>query len=429
MGERAFVRAPVPERPRVLYIAYWGAMEPLGRALLVPAVKNLAARGARLTLLTFEKPADFERAGAVDALRAELEQAGVTWRPARYHHKPQAPATVLDIAQGVILALGLRSKFDVVHGRTFVGGAIASVVARRLGARFVFHNEGYWARERVDAGAWTRDTRSFRVANSVEERLFDSCDGIFCLSQASQTELLARPAVRRKRTPVLVVPSCVDLEFFRPGSPLPPPGPGTPLRLVYVGTIGGEGWGQSGPGVSHRYRLDLMGRFAAWGLRRGHDLHLRVLTKAPLEAVGAILEKSGLPAAAWSATSATREEVRADLELSHAGLHCMFPGGAAHAGSPTKVGEYWAMGLPAVLTPGIGDTGEIARKERVGALLEGDDEAEFARTWDNLRELVSDPGTRLRCRDAAERFYGLDHYCALQMGAYGSLRNGSQNVD
>ena len=50
---------------QVLYIVYWGALEPLGRALVVPSVSRLAELGARMTLVTFEKPAELERDGFV----------------------------------------------------------------------------------------------------------------------------------------------------------------------------------------------------------------------------------------------------------------------------------------------------------------------------------------------------------------------------
>ncbi len=144
-------------RPRVLYTAYWGALEPLGRSLVVPAVKNLAARGAKITLLSFEKPADRAQTDAMRAMRRDLERAGVSWLALDYHHRPQAPATLFDIAQGTLAALGRRGfrRFDLVHGRTLVGGALGMILAPLLGAKLIFHNEGYWADERVDGGLWT----------------------------------------------------------------------------------------------------------------------------------------------------------------------------------------------------------------------------------------------------------------------------------
>ena len=37
--------------------------------------------------------------------------------------------------------------------------------------------------------------------------------------------------------------------------------------------------------------------------------------------------------------------------------------------TPVKNGEYWALGLPVVITPGISDDSAIIEKHRIGALL------------------------------------------------------------
>src|SRR2546422_4483794 len=86
--------------PRVLYIVYWGAGDPLGQSLVLPAVKKLAALGADLTLVTFEKPGDLACHEAMMKIRASLDQHGVRWVPLRYHKRPKVPATAFDFFQG-----------------------------------------------------------------------------------------------------------------------------------------------------------------------------------------------------------------------------------------------------------------------------------------------------------------------------------------
>ena len=48
---------------RVLYLVYWGALEPLGQSLVVPAVLRFADHGLDISLITFEKSEDLDRAG------------------------------------------------------------------------------------------------------------------------------------------------------------------------------------------------------------------------------------------------------------------------------------------------------------------------------------------------------------------------------
>ncbi len=483
-------------RPRVLYIAYWGALEPLGQALLVPAVLALAARGARVTLLSYEKPSD-AHPRAIAALRARLRRGGVRWIAGRYHHRPQAPATMLDLVQGAlrILAKPGWRRYDIVHGRTLVGGALGAALAPLLGARFIFHTEGYWARERVDAGTWAANSPAYRVADGLEQCLFDRADAIFCLTEASRAELELRPAVARQRTPVVSVPSAVDLDFFyreatdrsvvatsadfdgdggamaesrravdrirlnatkatptivapttvapttvAPATVAPamadpkfaekttPPGrqgAGKTILLVYAGTVGGAGVGDrkapAEPGISHRYRLDLMAGFVAHGRRTGRRVHLEVLTRAPAALVAEIVAAAGLPPEGYCCRMTDRAGVRAALAQSDGGLLFQAPGAAAHAGSPTKVGEYWAMGLPVLLTRGIGDTTTIASAFEAGVLVTGHAAADWERAWLQLEAMLADASTAARCRAAAAAHYDLGQGTLRQWEVYRQL--------
>ena len=119
-----------PEGPappmRVLYVVYWGALEPLGQSLVLPAAAQLAQGGVDLTLVTFDKPGDDEDRGRVARTRASLAESGVRWLPLRYHKRPRLPATGFDVLHGWARGVVARTRgpIDIVHARTYVGGLI-----------------------------------------------------------------------------------------------------------------------------------------------------------------------------------------------------------------------------------------------------------------------------------------------------------------
>ena len=160
-------------RLRVLYIVYWGAAEPLGQSLVLPAVKRLASLGANLTLVTFEKPADIERREAMPEIKASLDQSNVQWIALRYHKRPKLPATGFDFVHGVArsLAARLRGRFDIIHARTFVGGLMGLALAPMVGARLIYHNEGFYPDEQVDAGVWRAGSTPHLNAKRDEEKM------------------------------------------------------------------------------------------------------------------------------------------------------------------------------------------------------------------------------------------------------------------
>jgi glycosyltransferase involved in cell wall biosynthesis len=99
-----------------------------------------------------------------------------------------------------------------------------------------------------------------------------------------------------------------------------------------------------------------------------------------------------------------------------------------HGGSPTKIGEYWAAGLPVVATPNAGDTGEIISSERVGVVVNEHGDAEYDRAIRELASLLREDGLAKRCRRAAESHYALEPACERQAGLYSDLIHGRTTV-
>jgi glycosyltransferase involved in cell wall biosynthesis len=398
----------------VLYVVYWGIAEPLGQSLVLPAVERLGRRGVRITLVSFEKPADLGNAADVTRIRDRLHSAGVQWLPLRYHKRPKWPATFLDVLSAVWVGLTTRrrGRIDLIHARTFVGGIMGVGLSTVLRVPLVYHNEGFYPDEQVDGGVWRRGSFPHRLAKAIERLPYSRAEGIIALSERARAEILALPRVRARDTPVIVVPSCVDLELFGPPPARPPWCVGTPLRFVYVGSIGG------------RYRFDKAAEFVAH-CRRVHDARLSILTPTEPSRIAAIVDAVGMPATACSLARLPHAEMPGELARHHAGLFPFTRGLSEHACSPTKIGEYWASGLPVVVSPNVGDSEDIVRRERVGVILaEFSDEA-YAAALDELLGLLQDPDLPVRCRRAAERHYALAPAVERQVELYARLVAGT----
>lgn len=395
--------------PRVLYIAYWGAAEPLGRSLVLPAVRKLSDLGVQLTLVTFEKAADLENSQDVRQIRQSLNDKGVKWIPLRYHKRPKLAVTAFDVANGCARAIlsRVRTPFDIVHSRTFIGGLIGQTVAPVLRSRLIYHNEGFYPDEQVDAGVWKLNSPAHRFARLLERRLYARADGIVALSNKAKTFIEKLPSVERKKTPVIVVPSCVDLEHFKWEATAGRSSNGI-LRLIYVGSIGG------------RYSIERIARFAI-GVSRKSKTHLRILTQSDRNMVIEGLQATGWSDENWSVERVSHHAVPAELAVCDAGLHFLPKGISEFGGSPTKIGEYWASGIPVVVTPNAGDTEEIVRRDRVGVIIGDDSNESIERAGVELQALLADQNLGARCRKAAEENYALEAACDRQISLYREL--------
>lgn len=394
-------------RPRVLYVVYWGAAEPLGQSLVLPALARLAAGGVDLTLVTYDKPGDFDDAARMKTVREFLSGHGIAWIALRYHKRPRLPATAFDILHGWArgVAAGLRSKVDIVHARTYIGGVMGLLLASTLRARFVYHNEGFYPDEQVDGGFWPANSRMYRATRWIESVLYARADGLIALSHRARAVLEDLPAVKRRHAPVIVVPSCVDMERFSLDSARKPVD-GAELRFVYTGTVGG------------RYELDRVGRFVAVAREVAPGARLRVLSRADPARVAEMLGKGGLAREAWTLDSLPHSAMPAELLRHEVGLFFLARGTSEHGCSPTKIGEYWASGLPVVTTPNVSDSDDIIRRKRVGVVIPEHTDNAYRQAVAELLGLLSDPDLARRCREAAEEHYALAPAVTRQLALY-----------
>jgi glycosyltransferase involved in cell wall biosynthesis len=395
---------------KVLYITYWGALEQLGQSLVIPAVKKLARMGVDLTLVTFEKPTDLAKTEEMMRVRRILEDDGIEWIPLKYHKTPKIPATLFDISNAVVRSLlkRLTNRYDILHARTYTSGLIGLLLAPLIGAKFVYHNEGFYPDEQVDAGVWTENSRPHLIAKQLENKMYARADGIIALSHRAKAIIEQIPAVARQQTPVISVPSCVDLERFHQPETRPVFSDDE-IKLVYVGSVGG------------RYILDKIGAFVTAARKTGKNVTLQIFSKSDPELITKMLDSGDLAREAWSLEAVPYLEIPNLLTKYQAGIHFLKKGISEHSGSPTKIGEYWAVGLPIIITPNISDTDEIINHDRVGVIVKEHSVEAYLQALNDLLNLLPEPDLSQRCRKAAEEHYALVSACERQFALYQQL--------
>ncbi len=394
----------------VLYITYDGLLDPLGRSQVLPYIRELGRRGARMRVISFEKP---EPAGsqATRRIRDELEAAGVEWHALRYHSRPTVPATLWDILRGIGLAkkLARRERIDIVHARSYIAGMIALAVKRIAGASFLFDMRGFWPDERVEGGSWSKNGALYKTFKRIERKLLAGADGIVSLTQRG-ADILVRdllPGVRGDIPPLEVIPTCADLELFRPAQGRHHAGEGG-VKLLYLGSLGS--W----------YLLEPMLAFFAVLRGQAPGSTLRILTGSDPRMVDRAASAAGLDADALSAVSTGKvphEQVPDELAGADCSLFFIRPTFSKQASCATKFAESLACGVPVVINSGVGDHDSHVRGRGIGVVLDKLDGQSYAAAATELLALLSDSAIAGRCRAAAEQGFSL----AGAVGKYSAL--------
>jgi glycosyltransferase involved in cell wall biosynthesis len=419
-----------PTGRRVLYISYDGVLEPLGESQVVAYLERLSDT-ADITLLSFEKPADLADAGRVRSMRERLERARIAWVPRQYHKRPPVLSTAFDIAAGYWTARSWARRTrhpapstphptpntqhptpGIVHARGYVPALIALFVKRAYGARFLFDMRGFWVDEKVDAGHWPRGGLLYRVGKWCERRFFGEADAIVSLTAAGIREF---PRLGNVRTgvPIVVIPTCADLDRFAPGPP-------DAAQRSALGLDGSIVVGCVGTLSNWYLRQDTLA-YLAWLAKRTDRMKALIVTRDDHDLLRADAARAGLPPERLVVVRASFDEVPALMRLMDAGVFFIRVCFSKRASAATKLAEFLGCGVPVVINDGIGDSGDAVRDARAGVVLGAADMEQFERTAEAFDALVVDPEAGARCRALAIRDFGLATGVARYAKLYAQL--------
>jgi glycosyltransferase involved in cell wall biosynthesis len=391
---------------RALYLCYFGLREPLVQTQVLPYLRELAAGGYGMSLLTFE-PEMKQRwnADAIDDWRRRLHDDGIEWHMLPYHRRPSIPAKAYDILAGAWRAASIarREKIALFHGRSHAATAMGAIAKWLTGGKLIFDIRGFLAEEYVDSGNWRGGGLLYRLTKAAERWLYRASDG-FVVVTGRAKEALALEG------PVEVIPCCVDRARFAIGAnawatetvPLddkPEEGlarqRGRPCRLVFVyaGALGGY------------YLIEEMADLLDEARKRDPRTYALVLTQSAPSAMIDALNRRGFTSNDYRVMQAAPDEIPKYLSEADVALLLVRPSDARRSMSPTKFAEYLAAGLPVIATAGIGDLDAQIAEGQTGVLLRGLDREAYREALRTIEELRRDPELAARCRaEAAARF-------------------------
>lgn len=403
------------EGRRVLFISYNGMLDPLGQSQVIPYLRELAKRGVRFTLLSFERPKAFTPEGVAqcEQLRQKLQSDGIEWHWLPYHQRPSIPATIYDVLAGLRYASKLvkRNGIEMVHARGHIPATIALGLKKRFGTKMIFDVRGLMAEEYVDAEHWREGGIPYRITKATERRILASTDAVVTLTERIWPIIREWEGLRGRAVHHQVIPCCVDLSLFkfsdaeraRRRAEL---GLGDRLTLVYSGSL--DGW----------YLTEKMVDFFAAVLKHRSEAHLLWLTTGSHDRVRELMSSRNVGAGNFSVLSIPSAQVPSYLAAADAGMAFIKRCVSKIASSPTKNGEYLACGLPLIINAGVGDSDALINDWKAGVLINEFTEEEFAEAGRRIEEMVAQAEVRKKARSVAEQLFdlnkiGAERYAAL----------------
>lgn len=399
---------------KVLYITYDGLTDALGQSQVLPYLAGLTKHQFDFTIISCEKPAKY-----VEQRERVLEickRSDIKWHAVPYTKRPPILSTVKDLAaiKRKAVQLQRQNHFEIVHCRSYIPALIGLHLKKRFGTKFVFDMRGFWADERIDAGAWSMKNPvykwMYRFFKRKESEFLKAADAVITLTDAARTEMASWPG-----TPVEgleVIPCCADFEHFdfhrvsdeeskeqRRVLGISP----NSIVISYLGSLGT--W----------YLAKEMLEFFKLLKETHANAHLLFITNDEPATIKQMAADEGISAESLTAVSARREDLPRVLSVTDINYFFIKPSYSKMASSPTKLAEVLGMGKPVICNFGVGDIEAIFRDGVLGIAIDVYDKSTWTLAIQSVGRLLASDREQIRARGIA--MFGLDRgvnaYCDI----------------
>jgi len=378
----------------ILYITYDGLLEPLGMSQVWQYQKKLG-KDHNVIILSYEKSEDLIN---IHALELEIKKSDVVWVRLSYHKSPSLIATTYDIFYGFISVLRIIKKYDVdfIHSRSYVATIIAYLVNKKTDLNYIFDMRGFWADEKVDGGVWKKTSFLYKFIKYIERKLLFNAEQIVTLTHAGKKDIKSLKCTKDSIDRISVIPTCANLDIFRPflleGLNIEE----DVFVLGYVGSVGTF------------YMFDEVLKSFKKLIKVKKNSKLIIINKNQHDYIKSCIHKENMKDLDIEVRSADYQDMTKEINAFDAGIFYIKPSFSKRSSSPTRLAEYLGCGKPCITNYGVGDTEYVISSGNVGVILKDFSDDSHIRGIEELLTLVSDPEVSTRCVDISKKYYSLD---------------------
>jgi glycosyltransferase involved in cell wall biosynthesis len=229
--------------------------------------------------------------------------------------------------------------------------------------------------------------------NKMEGNIIKKADAIFCVSEEMKAYITSKYDANTSK--VVVTPTNVDTDVFsyseeRRQQAIQKLSLGDKFVVLFMGHM--NKWQVNGSfAILFRIFKEKIG-----------NVHFLILSDGKKVFVD-IFKKIGISENDYSIYSVKHEEVPNYALAGDVGVLLRDGSIVNKVAAPAKFGEYLALGIPVIVTKGVGDTEEIVGKYRLGSIIDDTNPNSSSVGVDELLNLVRDDGWKLseRCNRIA----------------------------
>lgn len=287
-----------------------------------------------------------------------------------------------------------QQNIDHIHAFCTPAGMVGYLLSHITGKSLVLDSYEPHAEAMVENGEWKKNSWAFRILFYFEKKQARHAKYIIAAAQGMQQYTHEKYYLDLPQ--MFIKPACVDLQKFRleerKNKALL-----KELKLeqktvcVYAGKFGGI------------YLKEEVFAFykACYQLWKDSFAALILTSHSPAE-IETLAAAAGLPNHIFRVKFVPHANIPAYIGLGDFAITPVKPVPTKRYCTPIKNGEYWAMGLPVVITKHISTDSDLIEKNNIGCVLHTLNNDAYTKAVNHIDELLKSPSLSQRIRDVAE---------------------------
>ncbi len=374
----------------ILVVTQWGFEEGLIQSYTLPYLKIIhkVNPGRKIYLITQEKL-------GLDADRAKLEKIGkellafnITLLPETYRRAGLSKYFYSGFNLVKHIAYVFSKGIKYIHTFCTPAGGYGYLLSKMTGRKLVVDSYEPHAEYMLECGVWNKDQFAFRVLDNLEKKQALHADHLIATTATMVAHTEKRFGISLPDYDVK--PACVDLEKFsydaaKAASVRKELGFEGKTVCVYAGKFGDFY-------LKEEVFELFQSAFKFWGER----FHVLLLSDIPPAELDQYCRQFNLPRESFTLIKSPHHMVPVYLSAADFGLSPYRPTPSKLYCTPIKNGEYWAVGLPVLITKDISIDSDLIEKKDIGYVLQSLDRDEYDRAVRKMDELLKSDRETLR---------------------------------
>lgn len=383
----------------ILVITYWSYKSSILQSYALPyirIIKNNLQPNSRIILFTLtakSENTDVE----YEKIKEDFQKQGI--EILNFNYSPFGIGMLFKFFY-IFLSLiytVIQKRISVIHAWCTPGGAIGYIVSIFTGKKLILDSFEPHAQSMVETNTWKKNGLAFRILYALEKLQLKRASAVICAAEGmipySQTEYGII------KSHYYVKPACVDLNLFLKREKQYSLVKGineSSIVCVYIGKFGDIYLSQ-----------EVFDFFKVASDYWGEKFKVLLLTNHSDDEVIKFCAKSGLDYSVIVKRFVHHDEVPDYLSLGHFGICPVKPVFTKQYCTPIKNAEYWAMGLPVVITKNISTDSDLISNNNIGYTLQDLNTSEYLNAVKKIDELIRDPmlGKKIRMIGEKHRSY------------------------